>query len=123
MAIRRRWDVQVATNYWLSLGFHFDHTDPSLTLHLPGVIVCLGNCKQPGFRTPEGAGGVLREIAAATEALIWVTGHEDFGDGGKYREGWLRVGQPALDKCVALVVPQGEIEALTAPATPQEDGA
>lgn len=50
MAIRRRWDIQWAENWWISLGFHVDHTDPSLTLHLPGLIVCLGRCKQPGFR-------------------------------------------------------------------------
>lgn len=48
----RRWDFQVSRNPWLSLGFHLDHTDPSLTLHLPGVIVAFGNLKQPGFRSP-----------------------------------------------------------------------
>ena len=48
--ILRKWDVQWALNGWLSLGFHFDHTDPSLTLHLPGVIVAMGRLKQPGFR-------------------------------------------------------------------------
>ena len=47
-------------------------------------------------------------LESATDALMWVTGHADFGDGGKYREGWLRVGQPALDKCLALPVsPEG----------------
>ena len=48
--IRRLWDVQWAWNPWFSLGVHFDHTDPSLTFHLPGVIVALGRLKQPGFR-------------------------------------------------------------------------
>ncbi len=48
--IVRRWDLQWCWNGWLSLGFHFDHTDPSLTLHLPGLIVALGRLKQPGFR-------------------------------------------------------------------------
>ena len=48
--IRRRWDVQWCWNPWLSIGFHFDHTDPSVTLHLPGVIVAVGRLKQPGFR-------------------------------------------------------------------------
>lgn len=48
--IRRLWDVQADTNWWLSLGLHVDHTDPSITLHLPGVIVCVGRAKQPGFR-------------------------------------------------------------------------
>lgn len=51
----RRWDIQAAPNWWLSLGFHFDHTDPSLTLHLPGLIVAAGNLKQPGFRPEEDA--------------------------------------------------------------------
>lgn len=50
MAIRRRWDVQFAPNPWFSLGVHVDHTDPSLTLHFPFLIVCVGRCKQPGFR-------------------------------------------------------------------------
>jgi len=50
MAIRRRWDIQAGENWWLSLGFHFDHTDPSLTIHLPGFIVCFGRCKQPGLQ-------------------------------------------------------------------------
>lgn len=45
----RRWDAQAAWNPWISLGFHFDHADPSLTLHLPGAIVALGRLKQPGF--------------------------------------------------------------------------
>lgn len=47
--IPRLWDIQFGASWWLSLGFHFDHTDPSLTFHLPGVIVCVGRCKQPGF--------------------------------------------------------------------------
>ena len=49
-------------------------------------------------------------LDAATDALIWVTGHADFGDGGKYREGWLKVGQPALDKCLEFVTPGGDAE-------------
>lgn len=49
MAIRRAWDIQAGPNWWLSLGFHVDHTDPSVTLHLPGVIVAVGRLKQPGF--------------------------------------------------------------------------
>jgi len=48
--MRRRWGIQAGTNWWISLGFHFDHTDPSITIHLPGIILCLGRCKQPGFR-------------------------------------------------------------------------
>ena len=33
---------------------HRDHTDPSLTLHLPGFILSFGRLKQPGFRRPKG---------------------------------------------------------------------
>ena len=47
--IERKWAVQWCWNPWLTLGFHFDHTDPSLTLHLPGVVVSFGRIKQPGF--------------------------------------------------------------------------
>jgi len=46
----KRLDIQFARNPWFSVGIHFDHSDPSITLHLPGVLVYLGNCKQPGFR-------------------------------------------------------------------------
>ena len=46
----RRWDIQCARNPWFSLGVHIDHEDPSITLHLPGVLVYAGRCKQPGFR-------------------------------------------------------------------------
>lgn len=47
--MRRRWDIQADANWWLSLGFHIDHTDPSITLHLPGFILSFGRLKQPGF--------------------------------------------------------------------------
>ena len=50
VSIRRRWELQWCGNPWLSLGVHFDHTDPSLTVHLPGLIFALGRLKQPGFR-------------------------------------------------------------------------
>lgn len=46
----RRWEVQTAPNPWLSVGFHVDHTDPSITLHLPFLVVYAGRCKQPGFK-------------------------------------------------------------------------
>lgn len=50
MAIPKRWDIQIFyKNYWLSVGFHIDHTDPSLTLHLPFIILYIGRCKQRGF--------------------------------------------------------------------------
>jgi len=46
----KRWDVQFGRNPWFSVGLHIDHKDPSITFHLPGVLICLGRCKQPGFR-------------------------------------------------------------------------
>jgi len=50
--IRRKWDIQIyVKNYWLSFGFHIDHTDPSITIHLPIFIIYIGNCKQPGLST------------------------------------------------------------------------
>ena len=52
--IARSWDIQWCWNPWVSLGVHFDHTDPSITLHLPGLIVWMGRCKQPGFRDSGG---------------------------------------------------------------------
>ena len=50
----RTWDFQLAWNPWVSLGVHVDHTDPSITVHLPLVIIYMGRCKQPGFRRAEG---------------------------------------------------------------------
>ncbi len=51
MAIARAWDIQISfENYWLSLGFHIDHTDPSITIHLPIIILCFGRCKQRGYK-------------------------------------------------------------------------
>lgn len=47
----RRWDIQLCANPWLSVGVHVDHLDPSVTLHLPGLILSLGRLKQPGFRS------------------------------------------------------------------------
>ena len=49
--IARAWDLQLAWNPWLSLGVHVDHTDPSVTLHFPLLIVAIGRLKQPGFRS------------------------------------------------------------------------
>lgn len=46
------WDIQFAWNPWLSIGVHIDHADPSVTIHLPGLIVYAGRCKQPGLRKP-----------------------------------------------------------------------
>ena len=47
----RRWEVQITRdNPWFSVGFHIDHIDPSITLHLPFLIVYAGHCIQPGFK-------------------------------------------------------------------------
>lgn len=50
MSISRLWEIQCCWNPWLSVGFHMDHTDPSVTLHLPGLIIAFGRLKQPGFK-------------------------------------------------------------------------
>ena len=47
---KKKWEIQFGRNPWLSLGFHIDHKDPSLTLHLPGIIIYCGYCKQPGYK-------------------------------------------------------------------------
>lgn len=39
--MKRAWDIQFGDNWWLSFGFHLDHTDPSLTLHLPLIVICV----------------------------------------------------------------------------------
>ena len=48
--MNRAWDIQFCWNPWLSFGIHVDHEDPSLTVHLPLMILYVGRCKQPGFR-------------------------------------------------------------------------
>lgn len=66
--MKRAWDVQLGRNWWLSLGFHFDHTDPSITVHLPVLIIALGRLKQPGFEQSLRFGRRGAELAgAATE--------------------------------------------------------
>lgn len=50
----RRWDVQHVWHSWpIQFGFHIDHTDPSITIHLPCFIIAIGRLKQPGFRGEE----------------------------------------------------------------------
>ena len=46
----KRWDVQFGRNPWFSMGLHIDHCDPSVTFHLPGILIYAGKCEQPGFR-------------------------------------------------------------------------
>ena len=48
--IQKKWEIQLSENWWFSLGFHIDHTDPSITIHLPCLLIYIGNCKQPGFK-------------------------------------------------------------------------
>ena len=48
--MERRWDIQHHWQPWVSFGFHLDHTDPSITFHLPFLVVAIGRLKQPGFR-------------------------------------------------------------------------
>lgn len=48
--MKRKWEIQWSWSPWLSLGIHIDHLDPSITFHLPGIIVIMGRCKQPGFK-------------------------------------------------------------------------
>ena len=48
--LSRRWDIQFGRNPWFSLGIHIDHCDPSVTFHLPGFLIYMGNCEQPGLR-------------------------------------------------------------------------
>jgi len=36
-------------------------------------------------------------ISQLVEALIWVSGLPDFNEGGQAREGWLKLGRPALE--------------------------
>lgn len=68
--IVRGWDIQVECAPWFSLGFHFDHTDPSLTFHLPWVIVAFGRLKIPGFVQGWSLRGLNRDTCgAALEAL------------------------------------------------------
>lgn len=81
MAIERCWDIQGDTNWWLSLGFHIDHTDPSITLHLPGCILAVGRLKQPGFkyslyRPFELADGGLLTLDEAIESNKQNVSHE-----------------------------------------------
>lgn len=48
--MKRKWEIQTHKNSWISLGFHIDHTDPSITIHLPYFVIYIGNCIQPGFK-------------------------------------------------------------------------
>lgn len=46
---------------------------------------------------------LLDAVNALTKALSWCTGSADFGPGGKARAGWLKIGEPALEKGRAIV--------------------
>ncbi len=50
--MKKVWEIQICRNNpWISFGFHIDHTDPSITVHLPFRIFYIGYCKQPGFNS------------------------------------------------------------------------
>ena len=64
--MKHKWEIQVCCqNWWISFGFHVDHKDPSITFHLPGFIVYMGNCKQPGFKKTIKA-GTMRKLDSPT---------------------------------------------------------
>ncbi len=63
----RRWDFQHCWNCWLSVGLHVDHTDPSVTMHLPGIIVSVGRLKQPGFRRTAADADAREQVIMACE--------------------------------------------------------
>lgn len=46
---------------------------------------------------------LLQAVGVAVEALIWCSGSEDFNEGGKAREGWVNVAQPALASCSRFI--------------------
>lgn len=72
--MRRLWDIQWCWNGWLSLGFHLDHTDPSITLHMPVLIVAFGHLKQPGFQYG------LRGRWGIRDFSLWVEGYVATGE-------------------------------------------
>ena len=39
-----------------------------------------------------------KKIKELQEALIWCSGSEDFGEGGKARKGWLKICKPLLEE-------------------------
>ena len=66
--MKRKWEIQVfKANRWFSVGFHIDHTDPSITFHLPRFIIYVGNCKQPGFK---------RQKISKNKTLVWFSQEE-----------------------------------------------
>jgi hypothetical protein len=65
--MKRKWDAQWCWNPWLSLGFHFDHIDPSLTIHLPMLILSIGRLKQPGFRSCDSRRSLFSEAEPELE--------------------------------------------------------
>lgn len=69
--MKRLWDIQWCWNGWLSLGFHVDHTDPSITLHTPLFILALGRLKQPGFK---------HGLRGRREFSIWCEGYVATGE-------------------------------------------
>ena len=115
--MRRAWDVQRCENWWISFGFHIDHTDPSVTIHLPGIIVTLGRIKQPGFRSEplvhQGVDELERAIAYAHERLgsEQPDGPEDLAESLRQlvdeRAGWIEVAVDSNKTVHAYLESQG----------------
>lgn len=43
----RRWGLAVARDAWFSLGIHFDHAGPFVSIFLPGLCISVGRCRAP----------------------------------------------------------------------------
>lgn len=43
------WDIQWTPNPWFSFGIHIDHQAPFVMIHLPGVMLGVGNLGYPGL--------------------------------------------------------------------------
>ena len=56
--------------------------------------------KTPRPSPPKGQGIKAKDkkIKELQEALIWCSGSEDFGEGGKARKGWLKICKPLLEE-------------------------
>lgn len=51
-------------------------------------------------------------LSSVRYALVWAGGSYDFQEGGKAREGWIRVAQPALDQANDILKEEGAIMTL-----------
>jgi hypothetical protein len=46
----RKLDIQFVDNFWFSIGVHIDQWNPSITLHLPLIVICIGWLPYPGYQ-------------------------------------------------------------------------